>query len=156
MPAPPLPSYRPIGQKPLRTARGGLRVFVCDDDLDFADELAGALAMAGFEVRTLRDGKSPVEIFELFLPDVVLLDIYMPPPDGFEVMGHIANDTRPRDVSLILASGADDNMLEVARTYCAARGIKPAAVLRKPVRLSEVLAVCQAHRDRQKPPESTN
>jgi DNA-binding response OmpR family regulator len=153
MPAPPLPVHRPIGQKPLRASRASLRVFVCDDDLDFADELGGALGLAGFEVRTLRDGKSPVEIFEFFLPDVVLLDIYMPPPDGFEVMSHLVSDTRQRDISLILASGADDNMLEVARQYCAARGIRPAAVLRKPVRLSEVLAVCRAHRDRiQAPP----
>jgi len=151
MPVPPLPSHRPISQKPLRTSRASLRIFVCDDDLEFADELAGALSLAGYEIRTLRDGKSPVEIFELFLPDVVLLDIYMPPPDGFEVMSHITNDTRPRDVSLILASGAEDAMLDVARQYCAARGIKPAAVLRKPVRLSEVLAVCRAHHDRRQP-----
>jgi DNA-binding response OmpR family regulator len=151
MPVPPLPTTRPAGLRPLRTSQA-LRVFVCDDDLDFADELAGALGLAGFAVRTLRDGKSPVEIFELFLPDVVLLDIYMPPPDGFEVMGHIANDSRPRDVSLILASGAQDAMLDVAREYCAARGIRPAAVLRKPLRLSDVMAVCRSHQDRHRAP----
>jgi DNA-binding response OmpR family regulator len=151
MPVSPLPTSRQASFRALRTTRAKARVFICDDDLEFADELGGALALAGFEVRTLRDGKSPVEIFELFLPDVVLLDIYMPPPDGFEVMAHIVSDTRQRAVSLILASGAQDNMLDVAQQYCAARGLRPAAVLRKPVRLSEILAVCRAHRGRQQP-----
>lgn len=148
MPVAPLPTSRQASFRTLRTTRARARIFICDDDLDFAGELGGALAMAGFEVRTLRDGKSPVEIFELFLPDVVLLDIYMPPPDGFEVMAHLVSDTRQRTVSLILASGADDGMLDVAREYCVARGLRPAAVLRKPVRLSEVLAVARAHQER--------
>ena len=147
MPAPPLPSRRsaqPL-QRPLRTPRTASRVFICDDDLDFADELSSSLTVAGFDVRTLRDGKSPTEIFELFMPDIVLLDIYMPPPDGFEVMNHIVRDTRARPISLMLASGADDGMLEVARQFCGARGLTPAAVFRKPIRLSEVLRICRGH-----------
>jgi DNA-binding response OmpR family regulator len=148
MPVPPLPTPRQASFRGLRPTPAAARVFICDDDLEFAGELASALAQAGFAVRTLRDGKSPVEIFELFLPEIVLLDIYMPPPDGFEVMAHIANDTRQRDISLMLASGAGDGMLEVAREYCIARGIKPAAVMSKPLRLSQVLAVACAHRDR--------
>ena len=152
MPAPPLPpTYKPRPGKAPFLEKPVRRIFICDDDLDFATELANGLAIYGFKAKTLMDDGSTIDLFETFRPDMMLLDIYMPPPDGFEVMSHIANDTRPRDVSLILASGAEDAMLDVARQYCAARGIKPAAALKKPVRLSEILAVCRAHRDRQQP-----
>ena len=135
-------SADPLASRPLRPAT---RVFVCDDDLDFADQLSWALVRDGFDVRTLRDGKSPTEIFEHFWPDIVLLDIYMPPPDGFEVMNHILRDTRHRPISLMLASGADDPMLDMARQFCGARGLAPVAVWRKPICLSEVLRICHGH-----------
>lgn len=145
MPAPPLSSARPGAAKSLRYASDSLRVFVCDDDLDFANELVSALTESGFEARTLLNGKTPVEIFELFAPDVVLLDIYMPPPDGFEMMNHIANNVRHQHVSLALMSGADTGTLQTATQFCTSRGIRPVAVLQKPVRLADILAICRSH-----------
>ena len=145
MPVPPLASARPPGHA-LRTRPEALRVFICDDDQAFADELACALAASSFEARTLRDGRTPVEIFELFAPDVVLLDIFMPPPDGFEMMNLIAQHSRRRNTSLVLMSGADAGLLDTATNFSIGRGIKPTAVLRKPVRLADILAICMAHR----------
>jgi DNA-binding response OmpR family regulator len=148
MPVPPLASPRPSALHALRTRPEALRVFICDDDLVFADELASALTASSFEARTLRDGKTPIEIFELFAPDIVLLDIFMPPPDGFEMMNHIAQNIRHKHVSLALMSGADHNQLETATHFCTGRGLTPAAVLQKPVRLADILSVCMSHRRR--------
>jgi DNA-binding response OmpR family regulator len=148
MPVPPLASLRPASLHALRTKPESLRVFVCDDDLVFADELLSALTASSFEVRTLRHGRTPVEIFELFAPDIVLLDLFMPPPDGFEMMSHIAQNIRHKHVSLVLMSGADHSQLETATHFCSGRGITPARVLQKPVRLSDILSVCMAHRRR--------
>jgi CheY-like chemotaxis protein len=144
MPVPPLQTSRPPSGG-LRTNPESLRVFICDDDMDFATELASALTASGFEARTLANGKTPTEIFELFAPDIVLLDIFMPPPDGFEMMNHIAQNIRHKHISLALISGAETRQLETATHFCAARGITPAAVLQKPVRLSDILGVCIAH-----------
>jgi DNA-binding response OmpR family regulator len=130
----------------MRPRPEALRVFICDDDQAFADELASALSASSFEARTLRDGRTPVEIFELFAPDVVLLDIFMPPPDGFEMMNLIAQHSQRRATTLVLMSGADSGLLDTATHFSIGRGIKPAAVLRKPVRLADILAVCIAHR----------
>jgi len=148
MPAPPLAASRPANPHALRTKPESLRVFVCDDDLAFADELASALSASGFEARTLRDGRTPVEIFELFAPDVVLLDLYMPPPDGFEMMSLIAQNSARRNISLVVMSGAEAGMLETATQFSSGRGITPAAVLQKPVRLADILSVCMTHRRR--------
>lgn len=146
MPVPPLASLRPTAQHSLRTKPETLRVFVCDDDLVFAGELASALNASSFEARTLRDGRTPLEIFELFAPDIVLLDLFMPPPDGFEMMNHIAQNIRHKHVSLVLMSGADQSQLETATQFCSGRGITPVAVLQKPVKLKDILSVCMNHR----------
>jgi CheY-like chemotaxis protein len=141
----PLPISRPLAGRSLRIDGQTLRVFVCDDDLEFASEIASALTSIGCQVRTLKDGNSPVEIFELFQPDIVFLDIFMPPPDGFEVMNHIGQDTRKKSLSLVLVSGADGTLLEVARRFCQVRGIKTAGVLRKPIQLKTVVEICKNH-----------
>jgi DNA-binding response OmpR family regulator len=148
MPTSPLPTKRLVIQGSLYRSSRGKRVFICDDDLDYASEVASALTDAGFEVKTLRDGKSPVEIFELFRPDIVFLDIFMPPPDGFEVVNHISQDTRQKPLSVVLVSGADGTLLDVAGRFCQARGIKPAATLQKPVRLAAILQLCKDHYQR--------
>lgn len=144
MPVPPLSSPRPVTAT-LRTNPESLRVFICDDDMDFAAELAAALIASGFEARTLLHGNTPIEIFELFAPDIVLLDIFMPPPDGFAMMSHIAQNIRHKHVSLALISGAESSQLETATQFCAGRGITPVAVLQKPVRLSDILSICMTH-----------
>jgi DNA-binding response OmpR family regulator len=148
MPVPPLASRRQTYSRALRLRPESLKVFICDDDLDFATELASALTTCGFETRTLLDGKTPIEIFELFAPDIVLLDLYMPPPDGFEMMNHIVQNVSHRNISLAIMSGGDAGVLETADRFCAARGIVASAVLQKPIYLGEVLQVCNAHRRR--------
>ena len=146
MPAPPLSARSFSFQRKLSIDPGRIRVFVCDDDLDFAAEVASALAASGFEARTLKDGRTPVEIFELFKPDVVLLDIFMPPPDGFEIINHIAQNRAGSSISIALMSGADAKLLDIATRFCTDRGLKPAAVLQKPVRLNDILTVCFSQR----------
>lgn len=139
------PSHYPAYPRSLRLNPDSLRIFICDDDLDFAAELASALAPCGFEVRTLLDGKTPLEIFELFRPDIILLDLFMPPPDGFEMMNHIVQHVAHRKMSVVIMSGADVPLLETADRFCSARGITAAAVLQKPIQLRDVLQVCYAH-----------
>jgi DNA-binding response OmpR family regulator len=145
MPTPPLPTTRAVIHRSLYKRAKTRRVFICDDDLEYATELSSALTEEGFETKTLRDGNSPVEIFELFRPDILLLDIFMPPPDGFEIVNHISQDTREKPLSVVLVSGADGVLLDVACRFCLARGIKPAGMLKKPVRLSAIISLCQDH-----------
>jgi DNA-binding response OmpR family regulator len=145
MPVPPLAIQHSTAHHALRTKPESLRVFICDDDVDFTAELASALTASSFEVRVLGNGRTPIEIFELFAPDIVLLDLFMPPPDGFEMMNHISQNIARRQVSLVLMSGAEAGLLETATHFCSARGIIPVAVLQKPVRLKDILGVCCAH-----------
>ncbi len=74
----PLPSRTP-------DPRGGLRVFIVDDNEDAALLLAEALADKGHVTATAFDPPSALKLVRDFRPDVVLLDIGLPVMDGYEL-----------------------------------------------------------------------
>jgi PleD family two-component response regulator len=126
--------------KPLSPAQP-LRVFVCDDDREFALEMAEGLAAHGFLVRPLGSG-SPVAAMQDFRPDILLLDIFMPAPNGFEILKVICDDALLREVPLVLMSGTDTGLLDVAEQFCAARKLKLAGTYQKPLRLTDMARIC--------------
>lgn len=65
--------------------RANRRVLVVDDNEDAANMLGELLEDAGHEVRTAYSGMEALRIANIFLPDVVLLDIGLPDMDGYDV-----------------------------------------------------------------------
>lgn len=140
----PLPTRRKPAPPPRRPLpRPARRIFICDDDLEFADELASALVTMGFAVETLKGGRTADSVIADFAPHTILLDIYMPPPDGFEVLNIVGNDPRRPEISLIMMSGSGPTLLEVAARFCLARGIRLAGAFEKPIRLAEIVRLCE-------------
>ena len=68
---------------PVRTTRR--RILVADDNRDSAETLAMLLRVDGHEVMIAHDGSAALAAFGGFAPDIVLLDIGMPGPNGYEV-----------------------------------------------------------------------
>jgi DNA-binding response OmpR family regulator len=132
---------------PARDPSGGAtgRVFVCDDDLIFAEELALGLAGCGFDVMTLAAGLASQDIFDHFRPAVVLLDIFMPPPDGFEVMNQARTGKEQGDIAWVLMSGAGTDLLDVAARFCVARNMRLAGAFQKPLNLNDIVKLCAIH-----------
>ena len=98
-------------------------VLIADDERDIATILAYAARMVwpGGRVAVAADGAAALTCFAADSPDVVILDIAMPPPDGFVVLERIRAvsaapvlmltaraDTRDRDRAFAL--GATDYM----------------------------------------------
>ncbi|MCA1599703.1 MAG: response regulator [Chloroflexi bacterium] len=98
-------------------------VLIADDERDIATILAYAVRMVwpGGRVAVVADGAAALTRFAADSPDVVILDIAMPPPDGFIVLERIRAvsaapvlmltaraDTRDRDRAFAL--GATDYM----------------------------------------------
>jgi two-component system CheB/CheR fusion protein len=64
---------------------GARRILVVDDNADGAESLALLLRSDGHDVRTAPDGPAALAASDVFLPEIVLLDIGLPQMDGFEV-----------------------------------------------------------------------
>jgi PAS domain S-box-containing protein len=81
------------------------RVLIADDNRDSAETLAMLLRVDGHEVAIAHDGSAALAAFGGFAPDVVLLDIGMPGPNGYEVAQKI-RQSRPRArIKLIAITG---------------------------------------------------
>ena len=62
------------------------RVLIIDDSDDDVEMLERFLVDADTEVRGLTDSTQAEVVFAEFKPDLVLLDLHMPPPDGLEIL----------------------------------------------------------------------
>jgi putative two-component system response regulator len=62
------------------------RILIVEDDPDTAEQLLRLVAHAASETRVVTESAQAERVFAEFEPDLVLLDLHMPEPDGFEVL----------------------------------------------------------------------
>lgn len=95
------------------------RVLVVDDEPETIKYVSTNLRVRGYDVLTAEDGQTALREFDRSLVDLVILDIMMPGPDGFEVCRAIRRRSdvpivmlsargRERDIVRALDMGADD------------------------------------------------
>jgi two-component system nitrogen regulation response regulator NtrX len=65
------------------------KILVVDDEESILQSVTDILEDEGFDVQTSPDGKTSLEIMGEDLPDLVLLDIWMPGMDGLELLKRI-------------------------------------------------------------------
>jgi two-component system OmpR family response regulator len=65
------------------------KVLVVDDDVNICELLRLYLEKEGYEVETVYNGKSGIEAFGRFAPNIVILDIMLPGIDGWQVCKEI-------------------------------------------------------------------
>ncbi|HWQ29387.1 MAG TPA: response regulator transcription factor [Negativicutes bacterium] len=65
------------------------RILVVDDDYNIADLIRLYLEKEQHEVKTVYTGRTALEEFKTWAPDLVLLDIMLPELDGYEVCREI-------------------------------------------------------------------
>src|SRR3954470_14584985 len=98
------------------SADPSIRVLIADDQLLFAEALAGALSAHGLidVVGIAANGQEAVHLSSLLKPDVILMDLQMPLMDGIEATRVIVADG-PAPRVLILTGSDEPEALELAR-----------------------------------------
>ena len=74
-----------------------LRILVVDDDPAMVGAITALVGVEGHQVITAYDGLTAIKRFDEEQPDIVLLDLAMPGPDGFAVAGRIRAAGRDAD-----------------------------------------------------------
>ena len=109
-----------------------LRILVVDDDPAMVGAITALVGTEGHQVITAYDGLTAVKRFREEAPDIVLLDLAMPGPDGFTVAGQIrASGSAP----ILVVSGESAEAAKVK-----ALGIGADDYLVKPFGKAELLA----------------
>jgi len=112
------------------------RILIVDDEDANLMVLRRMLERAGYtNLQTINDSSLAVERFVSFEPDLLVLDLHMPTPDGFEVMAQIEPLVAPDSYVPILVLTAD--ITESTRERALAVGARD--FLTKPFRYTELL-----------------
>lgn len=81
------------------------RILVADDEPDLVEIVAAVLENPEWEIQTSTDGKSAIAALEDNDYDLVLLDLLLPAPDGFDILRWIRANERTKDIPVIIVSG---------------------------------------------------
>ncbi|AFY77261.1 response regulator with CheY-like receiver domain and winged-helix DNA-binding domain [Pleurocapsa sp. PCC 7327] len=85
-------------------------VLIVEDSLTDLEILWGYLSKENFEIITAKNGKEALEKIERQLPDLIVLDIILPGPNGYELCRRLKNDPATRQVPIVMCSSKGENV----------------------------------------------
>jgi DNA-binding response OmpR family regulator len=120
-------------------------VLVVDDEADIRSLLEHELVAAGYRARAVAGGAEALSEMERERPSAVILDLMMPPPDGFEVLFRIRERPEWNGVPVIVLTARNLTDSDYARLHGSAerilqKGSDPPGIVR------EVLGVLESAR----------
>jgi two-component system, NtrC family, response regulator HydG len=113
-----------------------LRIFIVDDDQDFAESLAEVLTGAGHEVELCFDGETAVRIFREKEFDITFMDVKLPRQNGVESFFAL-REIHPQARVVMMTAYSVEQLLAQAVEHGAI------GVLRKPFDLPRLLAMLE-------------
>jgi DNA-binding response OmpR family regulator len=105
-------------------AKDNIKLLVVDDEEGIVDYVKKLYDLEGFITFGATDGAKAVEIFKAELPQLVILDVFMPysPIDGIETLRQI-KQIEPKAVCVMVTRIADKEKIDEARKLGAAHYI---------------------------------
>lgn len=91
-----------ISSQPVRRT-----VLVADDDPVVRDYLSATLTQMGYWVETATGGAEALKMIARDLPDILLLDIHMPQPDGHKVTTELRSSAKTVDLPILMMTALD-------------------------------------------------
>jgi DNA-binding response OmpR family regulator len=90
----------------------GQCILLVEDDEQIRKLLSAFLERRGYRVMLAVDGHDALEQVSLELPDLVISDLNMPRLNGLELLARLRQDSRTRDVPVVLLSAqrSDDDV----------------------------------------------
>jgi DNA-binding response OmpR family regulator len=115
------------------------RILVVEDNPDLAFGIRNNLEIEGYEVSVAHDGSSALVQAEEYKPDLIILDLGIPDPDGFRVLRTIRErgDTVP--VMILSAAGEEASKVRGLRIGADDFVTKPFSVLELMARVEALL-----------------
>ena len=112
------------------------RLLAVDDNSDSAELIARVAIKCGYEAQSIADPRSLQQILNKWKPEILTLDLCMPQEDGVGLLSLL--EESGFEGQLVIISGQDDWIRKTARRLAAARGLKVADDMGKPVNLKEL------------------
>jgi DNA-binding NarL/FixJ family response regulator len=115
------------------TGYPSVRVLVVDDDEHFRNGLTELLTAHGLDVvATARDARDAIDVSRMLRPDVVLMDVEMPGPNGIQATPAVLQVCPEAKVVMLTVSGDGTDVLDAllaGATGYLVKGTEPAALV---------------------------
>ena len=85
-----------------------LKILIADDDKSIRALYDKALAEGEFEKRFATDGNEALDVYAIWKPDILLLDVYMPVMTGYSVLKKIRVEFEDRRTAVIMSTNVSD------------------------------------------------
>lgn len=115
------------------------RLLIVDDDEGIVSVIRLVARQLGMDVRALDDPQQVGKVFMEYRPDIVVIDMIMPKKDGIDILNEILSTGVPTKV--VVTSGFGNSYLRLAQGVARFHGTEPLAVLKKPFRRAELVAL---------------
>jgi len=119
-------------------ATGGY-ILVVDDEPDVRALLEQELVAVGYRVRTAEGGAQALELMGQEPPAALILDLMMPPPDGFEVLYRMRDNPAMRETRVIVITAKeltrqDEAILSGSAQRIIRKGADPSQLVQEVIR----------------------
>ena len=84
-------------------------ILIVDDSAVVSAMVTRMLSREGYTVQAVNSGQAALELVPSHPPDLILLDVVMPDPDGLEVCRRLKHDARTAPIPIILMTGLGDS-----------------------------------------------
>jgi CheY-like chemotaxis protein len=130
-------------RNPFKTTRvvRPTRVLVVDDDASLRETVRDRLVYQGWDIHTACDGREALGIVTQAVPDVMLLDIYMPQMDGLTTLECLRRDPNLSDIPVMVVTSSTrvSDITRAAACNIADYVTKPFSVAELVTRVQRVL-----------------
>jgi two-component system phosphate regulon response regulator PhoB len=110
------------------------RVLLVDDEPSIVKMVGKRLETEGFQVSVAMDGQEALAKIQSEHPDLVILDLMLPKVNGYEVCTMMKQDTRHRQIPVVIFTAKTQEKDEKMAVECGAD-----AFVRKPFRAEELM-----------------
>ncbi|MFC4210936.1 response regulator [Pedobacter lithocola] len=115
-----------------------IKIMICDDEMDILDVTGMILEDAGYEVIAVSDSLKAEEVFKNEMPDLLLIDLWMPGISGDKIIASLKTNNDFENVPMIVLSASD-----TARQI--AMGCGAVDFIAKPYDIDNLLGVLNNH-----------
>jgi two-component system sensor histidine kinase/response regulator len=109
-----------------------LKILIVDDDIQVTTLLRKYLSPHKIEVVITNESSKAMQTANLIRPDLFILDLMMPPPDGFELCQMLRADPKFAQTPILIITAMD-----ISNSKASSFGAN--AYLRKPFDLDEIV-----------------
>lgn len=84
------------------------KILIVDDDKQITFFLEKLLSFEGYEAMALNEGSKTMDAAKTFKPDLFILDLMMPEPNGFELCRMLRADPDFTNTPIVIITAMDD------------------------------------------------